>query len=1173
MGWNPETIRTNPPRQRAKFHGRSWITHGFIPYLIRAKDVETYLQRASGLASADGYGESSYYGHFTAMVERVCNAEGWNYSIEAHLNLGNKFPDFSMFRGDLNLDIHTCVEAKKPGEDIQAMIATSQGDDKHQFSVYLTLCRYLIVTNFSYFALLRRNPGGETEIVHEIDILNGAALNGLDINANVVNDARQRFQGFLQVVFELPSPDPANSDGVRATLSRLAAATRDSILYCRRPEAPAHLQAIANLPVDSMKRLTPGQSLEAHAGLCGQLLSSTLLIMRGRTADEEDIDAQNDGFLRSDDLRVAYRGIVSFADFLGLGSLLGSTTRALNQVADLGLDSDRELESWMINIAEFMDPDWVSNYGFAPTPDQVVSYIISRADRSLRENDDFSDGLGTDNQEHRAIILDPCIGSGRFYIDVIKRIYAIAEGNDLAADACRERVLRAIGTEEYEPRIHGTDKQPMCVLWTELLLERYLDSIGVDTDRIRPSLRVADSLSAGVVGQGEPIEPHVVLGNPPWGSHHDNLQLAANLNEQLREHVVAYNEAAMEKRGHHHSKVNKEVGTAFTLKFLRDLSSDQHPCQVLCFVVPSAIAFNEVWYDARRSMLQRFQMHIDVLDGDVQSGDGNNVFGNLCAIGNMVLLARSRTEAPEEGAATLSVRDDFTGMTTEDKLARLNTALAFPYDEDAVEVWEGAYEVRTPIELDWFKFRVLPFDHDERYVATYTLSQHHTMSPMQEKRRNYSVNANRQTVVENMQNVLGDDENMTWEAAQGHNADYCNTITQRRWDLARPFDDGNIGRYCITPMNPVYAYVHNNLWAADRGDERQLSSGPGWIIIPAQTDSRLPNPGMPVLFTNFFPAYQHVVYANGRAMAFGLTQDDEGVANLSPETLARFEEIYGEIEDPADFSHGVWYHALAVLSAEDFGPRVQYLEQDVTIPIPNTLEVFENSVAVGRTIAELQALEINLTDGDWNGIRQGIRNLLIGGEAPAMRLTNQDGEAVGIEGFRVSGYHQTNSYRTNSIQCTEPTEEEEEAFSDFIVPTDEEEQALGNLNSDYFMEITGGVTTLQVMRNGNQRLHSVPHVATCFDIGNQNGSSLQRWLAWHSETNVTAYEGMLTELRIFIINITTLALLRDTLNENLTACTVDAVDWSGIDVEVPDVGGQADILAGMELGNQEEEQE
>ena len=118
---------------------------------------------------------------------------------------------------------------------------------------------------------------------------------------------------------------------------------------------------------------------------------------------------------------------------LGLVEVLDWTAAALDRV-DRGTFFSRFNEGEAVPyfyepFLEAFDPELRKQLGVWYTPTEVVSYMVARVDRALRDDLGIPEGLAAEN----VYVLDPCCGTGAYLADVLRRIAANLEGQGLGA--------------------------------------------------------------------------------------------------------------------------------------------------------------------------------------------------------------------------------------------------------------------------------------------------------------------------------------------------------------------------------------------------------------------------------------------------------------------------------------------------------------------------------------------------------------------------------------------------------------------------------------------------------------------------------------------------------------------------------------------------------------------
>ncbi len=179
---------------------------------------------------------------------------------------------------------------------------------------------------------------------------------------------------------------------------------------------------------------------------------------------------------------------------------------------------------------EAFDPELRKELGVWYTPSEVVTYMVARVDKALREDLGVSDGLASD----QVYILDPCCGTGAFLTAILKRIDASLDANGLGA-LKGQMVKKAALT-----RVFGFEIMPAPFVVAHLQVGLALQTLGatLDANHERPGVYLTNALTgwephtnkplpfpeleqerdaADRVKQKAPIL--VILGNPPYNGY------------------------------------------------------------------------------------------------------------------------------------------------------------------------------------------------------------------------------------------------------------------------------------------------------------------------------------------------------------------------------------------------------------------------------------------------------------------------------------------------------------------------------------------------------------------------------------------------------------------------------------------------------------------------------
>jgi hypothetical protein len=176
---------------------------------------------------------------------------------------------------------------------------------------------------------------------------------------------------------------------------------------------------------------------------------------------------------------------------------------------------------------EAFDPELRKELGVWYTPNEVVTYMVARVDKALRDDLGIEDGLASDN----VYILDPCCGTGAFLAAVLKRINASYEAKGFGA--LKGQMVKKAALS----RVFGFEIMPAPFVVAHLQVGLTLGAMGatLDSSIERAGIFLTNALTgwephvtkplpfpgleeersrADKVKQNAPIL--VVIGNPPY---------------------------------------------------------------------------------------------------------------------------------------------------------------------------------------------------------------------------------------------------------------------------------------------------------------------------------------------------------------------------------------------------------------------------------------------------------------------------------------------------------------------------------------------------------------------------------------------------------------------------------------------------------------------------------
>jgi hypothetical protein len=215
---------------------------------------------------------------------------------------------------------------------------------------------------------------------------------------------------------------------------------------------------------------------------------------------------------------------------LGLVELLDWTEATLNRVVKeefLHKFNDADAVQFFYEpFLEAFDPDLRRQLGVWYTPSEVVTYMVARVDKALKDDLGVADGLAADN----VYVLDPCCGTGAYVTAVLQRIDRTLDGKGLGN--LKGQMVKKAALE----RVLGFEIMPAPFIVAHLRVGSELQRLGASLkEHERASVYLTNALTgwepstkkplpfpgleeerkkAEQLKQEAPIL--VILGNPPY---------------------------------------------------------------------------------------------------------------------------------------------------------------------------------------------------------------------------------------------------------------------------------------------------------------------------------------------------------------------------------------------------------------------------------------------------------------------------------------------------------------------------------------------------------------------------------------------------------------------------------------------------------------------------------
>ncbi|MFK8253127.1 type ISP restriction/modification enzyme [Ancylobacter terrae] len=411
--------------------------------------------------------------------------------------------------------------------------------DTKQVSKYFGAYRLVIVSNLRDFLIIGEGPNGEATKLEGFRLAPNAKA-FWDMVATPRKSAEHVGRAFGEYLKRALTQSVALREP-KDVAWFLASYARDAL---QRVDQAGNLPALANIRASLEQAL--GVTFEAEKGdhffrstlvqtLFYGVFSAWVLWAREvpRTSPKFDWKLAT-WHLKVPFIRTLFQQIASPAHLqpLHLVDVLDWTAATLNRVDTVEFfkrfnDADA-VQFFYEPFLEAFDPELRKELGVWYTPNEVVTYMVARVDKALRDDLGIEDGLASE----RVYVLDPCCGTGAFLGAVLKRIEASLEAKGLGG--LKGQMVKQAALK----RIFGFEIMPAPFVVAHLQVGLTLQAMGATFDDAtdeRAGIFLTNALTgwephvmkplpfpeleeersrADKVKQGAPIL--VVIGNPPY---------------------------------------------------------------------------------------------------------------------------------------------------------------------------------------------------------------------------------------------------------------------------------------------------------------------------------------------------------------------------------------------------------------------------------------------------------------------------------------------------------------------------------------------------------------------------------------------------------------------------------------------------------------------------------
>ncbi len=664
---------------------------------------------------------------------------------------------------------------------------------------------------------------------------------------------------------------------------------------------------------------------------------------------------------------------------------------------------DEAVEYFYEPFLEAFDPDLRKKLGVWYTPREVVTYMVERIDRSLRDDLGVKKGLA----DPSVVVLDPCCGTGTFLIAVLHRIAKTlrASGDDatvgpLVAKAATERVF-------------GFEILPAPYVVAHLQVGLCLNELGV-TDSKRAAIYLTNSLTGWdppVGGEKEKkvsirelqaertkanrikrqIKVLVVLGNPPY-----NAFAGVQPNEEL-ESVAVYKEGLAKVW-----RIRKFNLDDLYVRFFRlaERKLYEHTQRgVLCYISNASYVQDPSFVVFRERMSHEFDsIDIDNLNGDSREtgkltpeGEPDpSIFSTSrnregirvgTAVGHFVLKSK-KPEERHSGRARVRWRE-FWGANKRQQLLDSSSD-------------DTSYEVVVPHADTRWSFR--PGAGSSAYQTWPKVTElcgHDPISGLAEMRRGGLMDHSQDSLRKRMR--LYFEPTRTWDDVApklcGLEQDagrYPAAATRDKLLAAgERFRSTSLRRYALYPLDNRWCY-HTSarpLWNEPRPKlVEQATAGNRFFVT--RMNSERPHEALVALICSALPDY-HLLRPNTVAIPF-MWSDGSPAPNATPAVLKYLKGVLGSDNTSAP----IWHHALATTAS----PRYQTdnrngLRSDFPrVPLPDKPALLRTSVSLGERLADLLDPDIDVDGVTAGTVSASLRAVASLRRADGKKLTGSEDE-------------------------------------------------------------------------------------------------------------------------------------------------------------------------------------
>lgn len=980
--------------------------------------IEQYLKTLHFLHhSGEGTAETSYYPALNRLLEEVGKSLKPRVRCIIHLkNKGAGIPDGGLFTADqfpkkadteINLSMlpaRGAVEVKGSHEDVFKIVQTKQIAD------YLQKYRQVLVTNLRDFVLVGVDEQGKTIQLESFRLAENETIFWQQTPQQLAQQQRERFVSYLQRVMLQAAPlvSPQDVAGLLASYAREAKARIDlAELTALQPIQQAFEEALG-LTFDNKQ----GGDVFFRSTLVQTLFYG---IFSAWVLWHNENPSRTDRFewrLAAYSLHVPM--VQSLYEEVARPTRIGRQGLNLEEVLDWAgaalnrvqrgeffsrFESGHAIQYFYEPFLQAFSPDLRKRYGVWYTPLEIVTYMVERVDRVLRQELGLADGLA----DEQVYVLDPCCGTGAYLVACVKRIQKTLQ--EQGEDALLAYHLKKAVTE----RLFGFEILPAPFVIAHLQLGLLLQAVGVPlAEGERAAVFLTNALTGWEPPKEKPKQPLlpaladerdaaeqvkqkakilVVLGNPPYDAY-------AGVSPAEENGLVdVYKKGLREIWGIKKYNLDELYVRFFRLAERR--IAEMTGQGVICFISNFSYLGDPSFVVMRQRFLQEFDsLWIDSLNGDSRgtgkrTPDGKpdpSVFSTQynkagIRVGTAVSLLVRRPQRASQ--PTVQYREFWGSNKRSELLNSLETADFASY-----------YQLASSQPTNRLSFQ--PAHLTSNYLnwpSLVELCQEAPSNGLMEKRGGALIDIDREPLETRMKLYYLTDtpenlddtaktklEQKTWEqletmkaALAQDAAGYIPRQVRLKVLKAEKFTESHLQKYAVRPFDIRWCYYSqvSSLWNRSRPTLwAQLWKGNTFLM---SRPAGVANPeGIPFFYTSLLGDNDfqrgHAYYFPVRLRSIALKEQPSHQsrlfnehhqlyqANLSAKARVYLAELgVEEVDEREETAELLWLHALAI------GYSPHYLAENADgirndwprIPLPHNRDLLQASAKWGQQVAAL----------------------------------------------------------------------------------------------------------------------------------------------------------------------------------------------------------------------------